>query len=200
MWSHTRPTQTTSFRAVWGPRNPEGRRSSRERTSKTAVRDTLSSCLLFSSATCALDSQSHVRTLATGSRISSAARWSRHRGGLARTPSSRAIAPVSPSHHLWEDLVKPIKAWCARCQQVVEWVEPRVVAAMTGKSRHTISNWMNRELVHTLVLPSRRRLVCLRSMNIRVAPPQNVEQKEKNGKSGRLTPAASRPRIHPIER
>src|SRR5262245_883561 len=86
--------------------------------------------------------------------------------------------------------MKPIREWCEMCRDTVEWVEPRVVAAMTGKSRHTIANWMNRGLVHTLALPSRRRLACQRSVRVTGLPPDSREKDDENGgkgKSRRLT-------------
>jgi hypothetical protein len=81
----------------------------------------------------------------------------------------------------------PVKHWCERCREIIE---PRIAIMMTGKSRHTISNWMNKQLLHTLDLASGRRLICRDS--VLTAGTSRVAKKDvhnvKKGKSRRLTP------------
>lgn len=85
--------------------------------------------------------------------------------------------------------MKPVQHWCEQCRATTEHVEPRIAAMNTGKSRHTISNWMNQGLVHTLVLPSKRRLICSNSIfsSDKGQDAQKDVQKVKNVKGRRLT-------------
>jgi predicted site-specific integrase-resolvase len=57
-----------------------------------------------------------------------------------------------------------ITEWCDACKDKVEWIHVRDVCEMTGVTRQTVCSWMNRGFLHTLLLPSGRRLVCKRSV------------------------------------
>jgi predicted DNA-binding transcriptional regulator AlpA len=71
--------------------------------------------------------------------------------------------------------------FCEQCQKNTRFLPIPFAIALTGVSRSTVYNWMERGRIHWLELPSGRRLICehslLRdpsnSMQIPLPPPKN---------------------------
>ena len=55
--------------------------------------------------------------------------------------------------------------FCEHCQREARFLTIHFAVNLTGVSRRTIYNWMEKDLVHWRQLPSGRRLICEQSLS-----------------------------------
>lgn len=67
--------------------------------------------------------------------------------------------------------------YCERCKKQTHFVPIYRARSVTGVSRSTIYYWMDRDWVHWIELPSRRKVICVESLSRSKAEPLNCVAK-----------------------
>ncbi len=73
-------------------------------------------------------------------------------------------APMSTSHQL-PSAASAATFFCERCSHMEQFLDITHATRVAAVSRSTVYYWMDRGWIHWRVLPSGRRIVCLKSLS-----------------------------------
>ncbi len=88
-----------------------------------------------------------------------------HRGETARHLSIWGLCAPMSSSHLLPSATSAATFYCERCSQMQQFLDITHATRVAAVCRSTMYYWMDRGWIHWRVLPSGRRIVCLRSLS-----------------------------------